>query len=220
MIPLASPLPMPMPDQPNESHPPPRMAKMDNPPRTKEQNPQSTSNGDQKTPIHTILYTGTTTDPVPATPTTETKESHLSGQTHNFRRGNFCFFIFVYVAAIVFIGQKVLAIAPLAMKSATPSPRLNAPNTTMATVLPAARQTPHTCGMLVNHIFKSTSTSSTTTSTLSLFVWSLLGWILWGSLLSLIYVMMKCEPSGQEDLENQIDEGEWVESKKREIELL
>lgn len=41
-----------------------------------------------------------------------------------------------------------------------------------------------------------------------------------GSLISFIYVMVKCEPSDEEDLEGHVDEREWVESKRKEIELL
>ncbi|TID22329.1 hypothetical protein E6O75_ATG11123 [Venturia nashicola] len=204
------------------------MAKMENPQWTKEQNPQTPSNEDQKTPIHTILHTGTkTTDPIPTLPKAENTEPHRPGQTNSFRRTNFCFFIFVYVAAIVFIAQKVLAIGPLAMSSTTPSFQGEITNSTDLLTLgtvPNLSKSAHTCHILLNHIFtpSPTSTSSTATLAIPLFIWSLLGWIMLGSLVSFIYVMMKCQPTEEDwdDLESQLDEREWVESKKTEIELL
>lgn len=196
---------------------PPRMDKMENAAWTTEQNPQSAFDEDEKKPLRTTIHSSTAT----AITTAEN-----GGQTHDFRRkGTFWFFIFVYVAAIVFIGQKVVGILPLAKETTTPQ----------STILPAgqntsnstgASKTTHTCGMLLNQVF--TPTSSPTTSTLSLFIWSLVGWIMLGSLISFIYVMVKCVPSEEdEDLEegqvdgvDWVDEVEWVESKKREIELL
>ncbi|QDS78059.1 hypothetical protein FKW77_003399 [Venturia effusa] len=212
-------------NQPNESAPPPRTAEMENTSCPTQETPQTITPRDTKTPVplpttHTIPPPPTAKGPLTtysSSPASNNNNNNSNRKIHNFRK-NFWAFIIFYVFAFIFIGSKIVAVVPSVLFDdvGTSAVQMNlsdaGPSTTSMGDVENVRR------IICKHGLAPTPT--THTSPIPLFMWSLLGWITLGSLVSFIFVMIKCEPGEEEDVESNIGEEEWVESKKKEIEML